>query len=148
MAHAVSISACEVCGNADLRTVLELGNHPLCGDLIKVGNNERCQEYPIEILFCPMCITAHQKYQVPKEELFHYEYQYRARMTPSVLSGMESLVESVADQLGALAGKKVLDVGCNEGLVIILWDLGNLGRNWQLLSTTLAINHGWIPWGT
>jgi SAM-dependent methyltransferase len=98
--------------------VLKLGNHPLCGDLIKVGNNKRCQEYPIEILFCPVCITAHQKYQVPKEKLFHEEYQYRARMTPSVLSGMESLVESVADQLGALDGKRVLDVGCNDGSLL------------------------------
>ena len=98
--------------------MLKLGNHPLCGDLIKVGNSERCQEYPIEILFCPVCITAHQKYQVPKEKLFHEEYQYRARMTPSVLSGMESLVESVADQLGALDGKRVLDVGCNDGSLL------------------------------
>ena len=24
----------------------------------------------------------------------------------------------------------------------------DLGRNWQLLSTVLAINHGWIPRGT
>ena len=118
MAKAVSISACEVCGKANLRTVLKLGSHPLCGDLIKVGDTERCQEYPIEILFCPVCITAHQKYQVPKEKLFHYQYQYRARMTPSVLSGMESLVESVADQLGGLVGKKVLDIGCNDGSLL------------------------------
>lgn len=118
MFNTASISTCEVCGKADLRTVLKLGNHPLCGDLIKVGNSKRCQEYPIEILFCPVCITAHQKYQVPKEKLFHEEYQYRARMTPSVLSGMESLVESVADQLGALDGKRVLDVGCNDGSLL------------------------------
>ena len=118
MATISTISVCEVCGNADLQKALDLGHHPRCGDLIKVGSSELCEEYPIEILFCPTCITAHQKYQVPKEKLFHYAYQYRAKMTKSVLSGMEALVETVASQLGTLAGKKVLDIGCNDGSLL------------------------------
>jgi SAM-dependent methyltransferase len=112
------IIECEVCGNTNLRKVLDLGFHPLCGDLIKVGEKNVCEEYPIEILFCPTCITAHQKYQLPKEILFHYDYQYRARMTPSVLSGMKALVETLNDQMDSLAGKKVLDIGCNDGSLL------------------------------
>ena len=118
MTKAKSITECEVCGNSRLVKVIDLGLHPLCGDLIKVGKVKVCEEYPIEILFCSTCITAHNKYQVPKERLFHYDYQYRARMTPSVLSGMKALVGSVADQLGSLAGKKVLDIGCNDGSLL------------------------------
>jgi len=109
---------CEVCGNNQLIEVLDLGNHPLCDDLIRVGDNRVCQEFPIKIGFCGTCLTAHQLYQVPKASLFTKEYHYRARMTGSVLAGMENFVESCEARFGDLSGKKVLDIGCNDGSLL------------------------------
>jgi len=56
------IVSCEVCGNKDLRRVLDLGNHPMCDDLVEIGEARVCKEYPIDILFCDRCITAHQHF--------------------------------------------------------------------------------------
>lgn len=112
------INMCEVCGNMHLRPVLDLGSHPLCDDLIPVGKDFVCKEYPIEILFCDVCLTAHQRFQVPKKELFTSTYHYRARMTGSVLSGMSELVASCELKLGSLNGKTVLDIGCNDGSLL------------------------------
>ena len=44
-------------------------------------------------IFAKRCLTAHQRFQVPKKLLFHPDYHYRARMTGSVLSGMKDFVE-------------------------------------------------------
>jgi hypothetical protein len=112
------IVVCEVCGEVDLKMVLDLGLHPLCDDLVVLGNSKKCDEYPIEILFCENCKTAHQRYQVPKVELFGPEYHYRARMTGSVLKGMSDLVESCVQKFGDLNNKIVLDVGCNDGSLL------------------------------
>jgi len=115
----VKTKCCEVCGNTDLELVVDLGNHPLCDDLVEVGEERVCQEHPIEILFCSRCYTAYQKYQVPKKSLFPKTYHYRSRFTADVLSGMSTLVndcEKVFD--GDLRGKKVLDVGCNDGSLL------------------------------
>ena len=112
------IRKCEVCNSSDLRSVLNLGPHPLCDDLVPFGSDRRCNEYPIEILFCDTCKTAHQRFQVPKRELFTKTYHYRARMTGSVLVGMSDLVDSCERKLGNLAGKKVLDIGCNDGSLL------------------------------
>lgn len=112
------IDTCEVCGNRNLVSVLDLGFHPMCDDLIRIGDNRVCREYPIEILFCIKCLTAHQRYQVPKQELFPVSYHYRSRFTADVLEGMASLVESCTDRFGSLAGKIVLDVGCNDGSLL------------------------------
>lgn len=112
------ISCCEVCGNKDLKSVLDLGLHPMCDDLVKVGNERICNEYPIEILYCNTCITAHQRFQVPKEDLFPSTYHYRSRFTADVLNGMKSLVSSCEDRFGSLSGKKVLDIGCNDGSLL------------------------------
>ena len=112
------IANCEVCGNENLVSVLNLGNHPLCDDLVRIGDDRVCKEYPIEILYCDRCATAHQRFQVPKERLFSTEYHYRARMTGSVLAGMADLVSSCEQKFGSLATKTVLDIGCNDGSLL------------------------------
>lgn len=112
------INHCEVCGNKNLRSVLNLGKHPLCDDLIPIGNKRICKEYPIEILFCDACLTAHQRFQVPPKELFTDSYHYRARVTGSVLVGMAELVDSCERRFGVIKGKTVLDIGCNDGSLL------------------------------
>lgn len=114
----LEISYCEVCGNENLVEVLDLGDHPLCDDLLPIGSKEECVEYPIQILYCSNCYTAHQRFQVDKRSLFTNQYHYRARMTGSVLTGMSDLVENCQRRFGDLRGKKVLDVGCNDGSLL------------------------------
>lgn len=118
MSKTNQINRCEVCGNSELITVLDLGLHPLCDDLIPVGNGRQCKTYPIQILYCQKCYTAHQHYQVPKNNLFPKTYHYRSRFTADVLSGMDSLVESVESFAGSLQDKTVLDIGCNDGSLL------------------------------
>ena len=114
----IKITKCEVCENEHLKKVLDLGNHPLCDDLIPMEEESSCEEFPIEILFCEKCLTAHQSYQVPKETLFTKSYHYRARMTGSVLSAMADFVEGCENRFASLNGKVVLDIGCNDGSLL------------------------------
>lgn len=116
--HFSEINTCEVCGGTQLEPVLDLGLHPMCDDLVPVGDERQCREYPIDILYCKTCRTAHQRFQVPKQELFPISYHYRSRFTADVLNGMKMLVESCARRFDGLAEKKVLDVGCNDGSLL------------------------------
>lgn len=118
MSDVNEIHSCEVCNNLNLDSVLNLGKHPLCDDLVALGEERTCEEFEIEILFCAKCVTAHQRFQVPKRELFPPTYHYRSRFTADVLSGMSSLVDACEDRLGSLKGKLVLDVGCNDGSLL------------------------------
>lgn len=115
----IEIDRCEVCGNESLNSVLNLGSHPLCDDLVTVGDTRVCIEYPIEILFCNECRTAHQRFQVPKQTLFPKNYHYRSRFTADVLKGMATLVDACESRLtDGLQGKTVLDIGCNDGSLL------------------------------
>ena len=44
------ISTCEVCMNKELEPVLDLGLHPMCDDLVPVGDDRVCPEY--QSTFC------------------------------------------------------------------------------------------------
>ncbi|WP_342740939.1 class I SAM-dependent methyltransferase [Bradyrhizobium sp. B117] len=93
----------------------------MCDDLVQIGEARVCKEYPIDILFCSRCITAHQRFQVPKQDLFPQTYHYRSRHTADVLNGMRQLVDATEQMLGDLRGKKVLDVGCNDGSLLAIF---------------------------
>src|SRR2546421_200075 len=112
------IHGCEVCGSQRLVPVLDLGFHPICDDLVPLGDARTCREFPIEILFCNNCYTAQQRFLVPKEELFPASYHYRSRFTADVVNGMANLVDSCEQRFGSLAGRKILDVGCNDGSLL------------------------------
>ncbi len=112
------IDHCEVCSNCNLVSVLDLGLHPMCDDLVSINDSRISPEFPIEILFCKECLTAHQRYQVPKQELFPESYHYRSRFTADVLNGMAGLVDSCIKKFGSLSGKKILDIGCNDGSLL------------------------------
>lgn len=112
------ITKCEVCGNCEIVEALNLGNHPMCDDLVETKDSRICKEYPIVIMYCKKCDTAHQKFQIPKAELFPKTYHYRSRFTNDVLNGMKNLVEACEKHFGSLEGKKVLDIGCNDGSLL------------------------------
>lgn len=112
-------AGCEVCGSHDLSPALNLGLHPLCDDLIPVGSTAQCQEYPIEIVLCANCLTAHQNVQVEKHTLFPVSYHYRARFTGDVLRGFDGLLDNIEASFGSLAGKSILDIGCNDGSLLL-----------------------------
>jgi SAM-dependent methyltransferase len=112
------IKTCEVCDNQKLFSVLNLGTHPLCDDLKKIGSNQVNKKYKIEILYCKNCFTAHQKYQVNKKILFNKDYHYRARFTNDVLNGMQNLVQESLKLFKDDKKKTVLDVGCNDGSLL------------------------------
>jgi len=109
---------CEVCGSHDLDSVLNLGAHPMCDDLVPVGDSRVCQEYLIEILFCSKCCTAHQRFQIPKHLLFPKDYHFRSRHTTDILNGMRQFTEACEKITGKFHGKKILDIGCNDGSLL------------------------------
>lgn len=118
MVKSKKIKSCEVCSSNKLVPVLDLGKHPLCDDLIAIGDKRKNIKFPINILYCKRCCTAHQKFQVPRIKLFPKNYHYRSRFTADVLKGMDELVNSVSLKTKSLKGKVVLDVGCNDGSLL------------------------------
>ena len=61
------IKSCEICDSNKIEEALDLGNHALCDDLIKIGDCRGNKKYPIRVFFCNNCFTAHQFCQPPKK---------------------------------------------------------------------------------
>lgn len=121
MGNVTEITSCEVCGNTELVPLLDLGDQPMCDDLVPIGSDAVPSRYPLRLVGCAQCITVHQAIQVEKHLLFPSTYHYRAALTQDVLNGMRELVDSIDAQIEGLAGRTVLDIGCNDGSLLAIF---------------------------
>ena len=113
------INNCEVCLSKLKGPELDFGEQPLCDELTTDSTQSlNVQRYHQNIVLCELCFTAHQKFQVPKRELFKPNYHYRAALTKDVLDGMEELVNSSSNFINFNDESTVLDVGCNDGSLL------------------------------
>ena len=116
------IETCEVCLSKLDGPELDFGYQPLCDEL-KTSPEESLlvTKYHQLIILCQICFTAHQKYQVPKKELFKPNYHYRASLTKDVLNGMEELAKSCSKYKNLNEKSVVLDIGCNDGSLLSIF---------------------------
>ena len=116
------IETCEVCLSKLEGPELDFGYQPLCDEL-KASPEESLHvtKYHQNIILCQICFTAHQKYQVPKKELFKPNYHYRASLTKDVLNGMEELAISCSKYKNLNEKSVVLDIGCNDGSLLSIF---------------------------
>ena len=112
------IKKCQIC-EKKLFDFLNLGNQPLCDDLLKKPNNN--QFYKLKVSYCKDCLTAFQKYNIEKKILFPKTYHYRSSNTKDVLDGMKDLVLSSKKYFTNIKNKTVLDIGCNDGSLLTLF---------------------------
>ena len=109
---------CEVCNNKLPKINIDLGDQPLCDDLIRLKSNKKSILYKIKISLCKKCLTVNQLYKVKTQTLFPKSYHYRSGLTEDVLNSMKDLCSSVNKYFNNKKGITVLDIGCNDGSLL------------------------------
>jgi hypothetical protein len=105
MNAAREMTSCEVCGNASLQPVLDLGPHPLCDDLVPVGDGRLCREYPIDIAYCARCATGPPAIPGAQARALSAHVSLPLALHRDVLNGMSALVDSCEQRLSGLTAR-------------------------------------------
>ena len=129
------IKKCQIC-KSKLSKFIDLKKQPLCDDLKNKPNKNIF--YKLQVNYCPKCLTAFQKFNINKKKLFPKNYHYRSANTQDVIDGMKDLVNRTKKISGTLKGKKILDIGCNDGSLLDIFK--NLGcKTYGIEPTRAAI---------
>ncbi len=113
------ITVCQVCGNPELKLVIDLGHQPLCDSLL---SEEQLQQpetaYPLRQMWCPRCTLSQIDYCVPGEVVYHRHYPYRTGITRELADYQAVMAQELVSSLGLEPKHLVVDIGCNDGTLL------------------------------
>ena len=114
---------CAVCGNKNLRQILNLKKVPLAGYFPTKSQLVDESSYPLELLFCDDCKLV-QTDSVINPDILFKDYRYLSSIG---LSNHFEELANILDNKFQIKNKKILEIGCNDG--VLLEPLSKLGAD-------------------
>lgn len=128
------ITACRICGNASLKPVIDLGAQALAS-LFDDGrtHNQLADWVPLEVVCCDTaarpgaCGFVQLRHTVPPEVMFR-DYGYRSGINTTMRTHLQGLAREAESEAGLKAGELVLDIGANDGTLLLSYGTPGLRR--------------------
>lgn len=115
----VPVEECQVCGHADLESVLFLGYMPPVNQMRPIGARPAEQPaYPAEVLYCPKCELVQLGLIVDPRVLFPPDYPYTSGTTRILHENFSEMAEEAGTLLDLRNSDLVVDIGSNDGTLL------------------------------
>jgi len=115
----VVVSACQICENRDLKSVLFLGYMPPVNQMRTIGQVPSEQpSYPTNLLYCPNCELVQLGLAVDPNVLFPPGYPYTSGTTRILRDNFAELHRESCALLSLGADDFVIDIGSNDGTLL------------------------------
>ncbi len=122
MSTAAVINGCRMCGNTDLRPVLDLGDQYLTGVFPKPLEQQSVSHGPLELVRCSggaeTCGLVQLHHSYDSSELYGASYGYRSGLNRSMVDHLRRKAEWLANFVGPDEGDIVVDIGSNDGTTL------------------------------
>ncbi|HOG50824.1 MAG TPA: class I SAM-dependent methyltransferase [Lentisphaeria bacterium] len=107
------ISQCRICGGADLRRILSLGQQALTGVFPK-SPNERVSFGPLDLVWCAGCSLLQLKQSYNADEMYGQNYGYRSGLNQSMVRHLENKTHRLEERYTPSSDDTVIDIGSND----------------------------------
>jgi C-methyltransferase-like protein/methyltransferase family protein/putative zinc binding protein len=113
------ISACQICGEINLRSALFLGFLPPVNSMRPLGAPADEEPwFPAELLVCPTCHLAQLGFAVDPAVLFPPGYPYTSGSTKLLRENFANLYREATERIGLVVDDLVVDIGSNDGTLL------------------------------
>lgn len=121
MVSITPLTSCRICGNAQLETVLDLGEQALTGRFPK-QRGAALTSGPLRLVKCTgtsdCCGLVQLAHTYDLEEMYGDEYGYRSGLNNAMVRHLEDKVARLLDRRPMADGELVLDIGSNDGTTL------------------------------
>lgn len=120
MNEALKRTDCRYCGSSGPVQFLSLGKRPPPNSFLKPEDIHKEVSYPLDVYWCPDCALVQLLDVVPARLIFD-DYLYLASSSKALVEHYAGLCAWAASELGLKAGDLVVDIGCNDGILLKGW---------------------------
>src|SRR5699024_3510302 len=111
-----TVTRCRVC-SGDVQQFLDLGQQPLSDDFRRAGEGAAFT-YRLEVGRCLSCGSVQQLAEVPRERMFHAEYPYYSSGSATMREHFQRTAEHLMSSYATGADPLVVEIGCNDGVML------------------------------
>ena len=115
--HSQRCSTCRICGGEDLFPYLDLGRQPPSNSFIPVAKTPDEQSFPLEVMLCRNCGLS-QLHDVVSADAIFDDYLYLSSTSKALCRHYAGLVANVLEGFGPGDGSLMVDIGCNDGVLL------------------------------
>lgn len=123
-----AITKCRICGNTDLRLVVDLGIQYLTGVFPRSVDSNSITKGPLELVKCfggeDACGLVQLRHSFPATEMYGETYGYRSGLNTSMVNHLKSKVSRIEELISLNSESLVVDIGSNDGTTLAAYKHG------------------------
>ena len=108
---------CRICFSKKLISYLDLGKQPFSNSFLNYKDLKKEKKFPLIIVLCKNCGLS-QLSIIPNIKFIFSKYDYLSSSSKALSNHYKELVETLLKNYNILSTDTVLDIGCNDGILL------------------------------
>ena len=111
------LKKCRICSSTKLEAYIDLGKQPFSNSFLQYKDIKKEKKFPLIVALCKSCGLS-QLSIVPDTKLIFGEYDYLSSSSKALSKHYKKLVIGIIKKYKILSTDYVLDIGCNDGVLL------------------------------
>ena len=111
------LKRCRICFSKKLISYLDLGKQPFSNSFLNYQDLKKEKKFPLIIVLCKNCGLS-QLSIIPNVKFIFSKYDYLSSSSKALSHHYKELVETLLKNYNILSTDTVLDIGCNDGVLL------------------------------
>ncbi len=111
------LKRCRICFSKNLNAYLDLGKQPFSNSFLNHSDIKKEKKFPLKIVVCKKCGLS-QLSIVPNTKFIFSKYDYLSSSSKALSNHYNKLVRKLVKNYNVLPKDTVLDIGCNDGILL------------------------------
>ena len=108
---------CRICSSKKLVNYLDLGKQPFSNSFLNYKDIKKEKKFPLAVVLCKNCGLS-QLSIIPNTKFIFNKYDYLSSSSIALSNHYKELVKKLIQKYNILPNDTVLDIGCNDGVLL------------------------------
>ena len=111
------LKRCRICFSKQLVNYLDLGRQPFSNSFLSFKDIKKEKKFPLATVLCKNCGLS-QLSIIPNTKFIFSKYDYLSSSSKALSNHYQKLVEKIIKKYNVSSNDTVLDIGCNDGILL------------------------------
>lgn len=109
------MSRCRSCNSSSMIPFIDYGKIPLPNCFVEMNTLSECEQYPLKLVYCPVCHLVQIDQHVTPEIVFNHDYKYFSSYSKELAINSKNFFEQICEELKLKKKDRIIEIASNDG---------------------------------